>query len=308
VLVELEDGSDSYELRDIILKDDPVSAVNDASENNLLDTPGWKRLKHVVKGRQRLNRMIQQTKVNRPQKWKVYNLGILVPINVREAFEIDKAKGNSLWKDAITKEIDNIQAHNTFKDMGRVKFVDGFKKIIFHFVFAVKHDLRHKAWLIVTGGHLTEPTMEGSYSSVVSLRIPCICLVAAELNGIKTMVGDISSAYLKTYTKEKVYFTAGPEFGILEGHTFNIEKSLYGLRTSGSSWHERFSDTLWDLNFKPCLADNDMWIKDCVTHYEYVCVYVDDIMHMAPSLKLLFDSLKDKYGYNLTGLAEPSWR
>jgi hypothetical protein len=120
--------------------------------------------------------MIRQTKVSRPQKGKVYNFGILVPRNVKEAFELDKANGNSLWKDAMTKEIDNIQAYKTFKDMGKVKFVDGFKKIIVHFVFAVKHGLRHNARL-VAGGHLTEPTMEGSYSSVVSLRSLRICLV-----------------------------------------------------------------------------------------------------------------------------------
>ena len=306
VLVEWEDGSETYEPLDIIIKDDPVSVATYASENNLLDTPGWKRLKHIANGRQRLTRMIQQTKVNRPQKGKVYNFGILVPRNVKQAFELDKANGNTLWQDAMTKEIENIQAYKTFKDMGKVNFVDGYKKIIVHFVFAVKHDLRHKARL-VAGGHLTEPTMEGSYSSVVSLRSLRICLVAAELNGLKTMVGDISSAYLEAYTKERVCFTAGPEFGILEGHTFVIEKALYGLRTSGASWHQRFSDTLRDLKFKPCLADNDVWIKDCLTHYEYVCVYVDDIMHMSTNPQLLFDSLKEKYGYNLAGVGEPSY-
>jgi Reverse transcriptase (RNA-dependent DNA polymerase) len=112
--------------------------------------------------------------------------------------------------------------------------------------------------------------MEGSYSIVVSLRSLRLCLVAAELSGLSTVVGDISSAYLEAYTKEKVWFTAVPEFGILERHTFIIEKELYGLRTSGASWHQRFSDTLRDLKFKPCLADNDFWIKECKTHYEYI--------------------------------------
>jgi hypothetical protein len=223
VLVEWEDGSETYEPLDIIIKDNPVSAASYSLENNLLDTPGWKRLKHIAKGRQRLNRMFQQTKVNRPQKRKVYNFGILVPRNVKEAFELDKANGNLLWKDAMTKEIDNIQAYKTFKNIGKVKFVDGFKKIIVHFDFAVKHDLRRKARL-VAGGHLTEPNMEGSYYSVVSLRSRSlrICLAAAELNRLRTMVGNIFSAYLDAYTKEKVCFTAGPEFGILEGHTFII--------------------------------------------------------------------------------------
>jgi hypothetical protein len=139
--------------------------------------------------------MIQQTKVNHPQKGKVYNFGILAPRNVKKAFELDKAYGNSLWKDA---EIDNIQAYKTVRNMGKFRLVDGFKKIIVHFVFADKHDLRHKARL-VAGGHLKEPTMKGSHSCVVSLRSLRICLVAAKLSGTK--VGDISSAYLEATQK-----------------------------------------------------------------------------------------------------------
>ena len=85
----------------------------------------------------------------------------------------------------------------------KVNFIPGYKKIIVHFVFAVKHNLRHKARL-VAGGHLTDPTMEGSYSSVVQHRSLIMCLVAAELNGLKTMVGDVTSAYLEATTTEKV--------------------------------------------------------------------------------------------------------
>jgi hypothetical protein len=56
---------------------------------------------------------------------------------VKEAFELDKASGNSLWKDAMTRDIDNIQAYKTAKDMGKDIFFCGFKKIIFHFVLDV---------------------------------------------------------------------------------------------------------------------------------------------------------------------------
>jgi hypothetical protein len=240
------------------------------------------------------------------RKGPVYNFGILIPRNVKHAFELDEANGNTLWKDAMSKEIDNIQAYNTFKDMGTVPYVPGYKKIIVHFVFAIKHDLRHKARL-VAGGHLTEPTMEGSYSSVVNLRSIRLCLVAAELNNLDIMVGDISSAYLEATTKEKVCFTAGPEFGALAGHTFIIVKALYGLRTSGASWHQRFADTLRDLGYTPCKADDNVWYKDCKTHYDYICVYVDDIMHMSKKPETLFNALKEKYHYNLAGVGKPSY-
>jgi hypothetical protein len=137
----------------------------------------------------------------------------------------------------MTKEIEKNQAYKTIRDMGKVTFVDGYKKIIVHFVFAVKHDHRHKARL-VAGGHLAEPLPEGSYSRVVSLHSLCLCLDAAGLKRLSTMVGDNSSSYLEAHTKEEICFTAGPEFGILEGNSFLIERAHYGLRTSGASWHQ----------------------------------------------------------------------
>ena len=63
----------------------------------------------------------------------------------------------------------------------------------------------------------------------------------AETETWQTDIGN--AAYLEAKTEdEKVYVTAGPEFGEKEGHIFVIDKALYGLKTSGKRWHERFSD------------------------------------------------------------------
>ena len=54
----------------------------------------------------------------------------------------------------------------------------------------------------------------------------------AELNGHEIYNTDISSAYLESYTTEKVFIIGGPEFEELEGHILIIDKALYGLRFS----------------------------------------------------------------------------
>jgi hypothetical protein len=48
-------------------------------------------------------------------------------------------------------------------------------------------------------------------------------------------------------------------------------------------------------------------MKHCGTHYEYICVYVDDIMHMSKHPEELFTKLKDSYNYSLSGVGEPSY-
>jgi nitric oxide synthase oxygenase domain/subunit len=69
------------------------------------------------------------------------NLGIISPCHVKQAFELDEKNDITLWKDSMTKEIENIQSYHSFKDMGKVTHVSGYETIIFCFVFAVKHDL-----------------------------------------------------------------------------------------------------------------------------------------------------------------------
>jgi hypothetical protein len=43
-------------------------------------------------------------------------------------------------------------------------------------------------------------------------------------------------------------------------------------------------------------------MKDCGIHYGFICVYVDDIMHMSKTPQLLLDALKDIYHYRFTGV------
>jgi hypothetical protein len=78
-------------------------------------------------------------------------------------------------------------------------------------VFDVKYDLRHKARL-VAGGNWTVNDKEDIYSGVVrmdSVRIGFL----GELYALSCCACDIGNAFLHGKTKEKVYITAGPEFG-----------------------------------------------------------------------------------------------
>ena len=100
----------------------------------------------------------------------------------------------------------------------------------------------------------------------------------AELNECETWVTDIGNAYLESYTKEKVFIIAGSEFGELEGHTLIIVKALYGLKSSGLMWHQRLQDVLRAMGFTMSKAESDIWMRPAGDHYEYIAVYVDDLM------------------------------
>jgi Reverse transcriptase (RNA-dependent DNA polymerase) len=178
----------------------------------------------------------------------------------------------------MQEETSSLLDYFTFEDKSKIKYLAVYKNIHVHCVFAVKHNLRHKAPL-VAGGNLTDPnTTDNTHSSVVSLQSIRIAIAAAKLNELDIMVGDVSSAYLEAYTQEKVCFIAGPEFGPLEGHLLVIVCAIYGLRLSGARWHDRYANVMRIMDFYLCKAEPEVWMKDCDTHYEYVLVYVDELM------------------------------
>jgi hypothetical protein len=223
VLVKWEVGSQNYEVLDTMAASNyPITLALYARENNLLDNPGWKCFCHIAsKERNKIRQMVHKYNVSKG-KWihgPFFEFGIQVPCNVKEAYALDAKNGNTKWQDAMKEEIkiDALLMFITSIYHDKIPYLEGYKNIIVHFVFDVEHDLRHKARL-VSGGHHTDPSTDGIYSGVVNLYIMRISITAGEMNGRKIMLGDVSSAYLETYTQEKVCFIAGPEIGPLKGH------------------------------------------------------------------------------------------
>ena len=308
VLVEWETGEKTWEPLTTVDKvgvydTDPVTLAIYARENNLLDTPGWKLkgMKKLAKTQKRIERHANQAKLHSYRTKPIYMYGILVPRNYEQAVEIDKANGNTYWQDATALELGQIDDYNAFLDKGK-GYDPGpaFKKIRCHMVYAVKHDGRRKA-RFVAGGHLTDTPIDSVYSSVVSLRGVRLLAFVSELNDLEIWATDIGNAYLESYTKERVYIKAGPEFGERERHTLIIIKALYGLKSSGVRWHERLADVLREMGFSISKAEPDIWMRDKGDHYEYIAVYVDDLLLIGKDPQVIVDILSKTYKFKLKG-------
>ena len=106
---------------------------------------------------------------------------------------------------------------------------------------------------------------------------------------------------MEAETLERVHVKAGPEFGEREGHTLVIFKALYGLRSSGLRWQERFADCLRDMGFEPSKAEPDIWMRRNGDIYEYIAICVDDLAIAAKDPKSITDTLTQKYKFELKG-------
>ena len=99
--------------------------------------------------------MITASKRHQKQHSIHYKFGLRIPRDYKDALLIDKFNNNTHWQTAIQLELDNIDAHHTFRDLGSgTPLLSGYHNICVHFVFDVKEDGCCKARL-VAGGHLT---------------------------------------------------------------------------------------------------------------------------------------------------------
>ena len=97
-----------------------------------------------------------------------------------------------------------------------------------------------------------------------------------------------------------MHFTAGEEFGMNSGKKVIITKALYGLKSSAAAWRAHLAQTMYDLQFHPCLADPDLWMRkatkpDGDTYWEYVLIYVDDILVISHKPDKIMNCLSELY-------------
>ena len=148
---------------------------------------------------------------------------------------------------------------------------------------------------------------EETVSTMVALDTIKLCFVAMELMKLDCLAGDINSAYIQAYTKEKVYTYAGPEFGRQEGSLFLVNKALHGLQASGNAWHTKFADDLYDMGFTQSKADPDLWIKPMGDHYKMIGVFVDDVTVFSRNPQAIFNTLTNKYKYEFKAIEKPEY-
>ena len=307
VLIKWKDQSTSWVPLSTIKESYPVQMAEYAISNKLHNEPAFKWwVNHTLKKR---DRIIKKVNTARPHRKGKLKYGILVPSTVDEALRLDKKNNNTLWADAMDKEMKN--ARIAFELLPRdEKPPPGHKKITCHMNFEVKMDLRRKA-RYVAGGHLTDPPSSMTYSTVVSRESVRIAFLVAALNNLDVLAGDIQNAYLNAPTEEKLFFYAGKEWKADAGRPVLIIRALYGLKSSALAWRNHLSDVISNkLGYTSSLADPDVWYKPSKDklgneYYSYILVYVDDILVIDENPRKYMKMLQDSYTVREDTIKEP---
>ena len=280
--VQWEDGSESWVPLKVLKESNPVETAEFAVAKGIEKEPAfawW--TGQILKKRNYFIKKLRKSNVAKSN----LKFGLVVPRTVKEAHELDRKNGNTLWNDAIKKELKNVIV--AFHLLGDDEVVPvGSKRIPYHIIFDIKYDLTRKARLVAGGHRNKDVPAHITYSSVVSRDSVRIGFLIAALNGLKVSAADIGNAYLNAPCAEKVHVVCGEElFGPEHaGKTAIIVRALYGLKSAGASWRAHLSAVIQDeLKFKTSKADPDVYMKrktrkNGEQYYAYLIVYVDDLL------------------------------
>ena len=304
LLVEWKNGTSTWRSLAELKESHPIEVAEYAVANRIQEEPAFKWwVADVLRKR---NRIISKVK---KRYWRTtHKFGIRLPHSVKEALAIDKETGTTFWWDAIKKELNKVMvAFDVNEDwspqqirdgLARGDFV-GYQEITCHMVFDVKMDLTRKA-RFVANGSTTDTPATLTYSSVVTRESVRIAFLIAALNDLGIECCDITNAYLYAPVKEKIWFVAGPEFGSRQGYAVKVVRALYGLKSSGAAWRNLLKEKVTNMGFKPSTADPDVYMRaatkpDGFEYYEYLLVYVDDVMAISHRPKEIITAIGKIY-------------
>ena len=224
-----------------------------------------------------------------------FKYGIEIPRNWADIVRIDLAAGNTLWADAVKKEVAALIHHGCFHFVSNEAFKPNkgeYQYCHLHFVYEVKTDLRQKARLVANGSTIDAKGLSTRATVVKGISVRLLDLIA-DAQGLKVLCGDIGNAFIQADTKERIYTRVGKEFGEYEGMVAIIIKALYGLTTSAERFHTLFADFIRSIGFTPTRFDRDVWmrLRDDESGYDYICTHVDDFKVVARNPELWIERI-----------------
>ncbi len=302
--VAWRNGEISWTNMNALKEQDPWIILSYIDKRKLHQHPEFKWSKQYFNNlEQSCNIFLSNTTDNQGMKFK---FGVQIPKNAGHAKHLDHVNNNTLWADTTAKELNSLNSFHTFKVLENDEpLPEGYAKIPYMLIFDCKFDGRRKCRLVLGGHRTPDVPPEETYSGVIAMETVRTAFVLGAINNLDVCAADISTAFLHGKTREKVYIIAGPEFGKDAGKRLIVDRSCYGLKSSPARFHERLSQRLREMGFRPSKADFDLWMRSKGDHYEYLATYVDDLLVFSREpLKIIEEVKKD---FLLTEAGKPEY-
>ena len=114
---------------------------------------------------------------------------------------------------------------------------------------------------------------------------------------------DVKSAFVNGVLKNEVYIEQPEGYEKNPGKVLRLKKALYGLKQAPRAWNERIDSYFKENGFKQCPYEYALYVKMRGAEKMVVALYVDDLIFMGNSQRLIDEFKKDmKTEFEMTDL------
>ncbi|KAJ1572080.1 hypothetical protein NDA12_004217 [Ustilago hordei] len=204
--------------------------------------------------------------------------------------EAMNGEDTQLWKEAIRKELEGLEAMGTWEVVHQLP---GVPLVDSKVVLRLKLDadgvpVKHKARLVARGFTQREGIdYQETFSPVAPLGVIRAILALAVQNNWEVHALDITMAYLNSTLKEAIYMKPPEGSGVAPGKVYKVVKGLYGLKQSGREWNQEFDRSLRCMGFFQVECAPCIYTKGQGEDMAIVVIYINDTLVIAPRLEMV---------------------
>jgi ribonuclease HI len=205
--------------------------------------------------------------------------------------EILKRDDRDKWEKSIENEKNNLEGSGVFEYLETIpKDIKILKsRMVYQLSEMNDGNMKYKSRL-AAGGYGQIPGIDYDESFSPTIKFKTIKIILSLLMIMKWVmeIYDIVGAYLEAILKKKQYMRLPRE---LEGKVVLLKKALYGLHQSGHEFNIHLDHLLrFKVGLIRSAADPCLYYKRSGEEIIIVCIYVDDILVIGSSLKVIHNT------------------
>ena len=182
------------------------------------------------------------------------------------------------WREAITKEFNDMSKRNVWKVILRKDMPSGRRCVKCVWVFKIKRDGRFRARLCACGySQIPGVDFTQNFSPVVNDMTFRMLITVMIYFGLAAKIVDVETAFLYGRLDEEIYMECPPGLsGVSKANVLSLGRCIYGLVQASRQYHKEIVRILKEIGFEggevdPCLLYKKSKLGIC-----YVALYVDD--------------------------------
>jgi hypothetical protein len=200
-----------------------------------------------------------------------------LPKNFEEAWFHPDPWLRTMWRKAITLELNKMKELKVWHIIKKNKIPNGRKCIKCKWIFDIKRNGTFRARLVACG-YSQQPGIDFQdyFAPVVNDVVFRIIVIIQIIHKLEWAIIDVETAFLHGDLQEEIYMQTPKGLQAHPDECVQLDKALYGLVQAARQFYLKFAKILLQLGFEQSYADPCLFYRNTKNGTIYMIIHIDD--------------------------------